>query len=75
VNSGDPVADDLLAITAFAHQMAAAWHRAQLFEQAQQELVRRRQAEETSVRLTTVIEQDTNRYLKPCAPSLTNAGC
>jgi PAS domain S-box-containing protein len=57
VNSDDLIKDDLPAITAFAHQMAAAWHRAQLFEQAQQELSRRRQAEETSVRLTTVIEQ------------------
>jgi PAS domain S-box-containing protein len=57
VNSNDLVADDLPAITAFAHQIATAWHRAQLFEQARHELAKRRQAEEASVCLTTAIEQ------------------
>jgi PAS domain S-box-containing protein len=35
VQSDDLTEDDVLAITAFAHQMAAAWRKAQLFEQAQ----------------------------------------
>jgi PAS domain S-box-containing protein len=36
---------DTPAITAFAHQMAAAWHRAQLLEQAQQEIAERKRIE------------------------------
>jgi len=35
VQSDDLTAADAPAITAFAHQMAAVWHKAQLFEQAQ----------------------------------------
>ena len=41
VQSKDLLKDDIAAITAFAHQMAAAWHKAQLFEQAQQEIAER----------------------------------
>ena len=57
VQGDNLVQGDVPAITAFAHQIAAAWHRALLFEQTQQELVRRRQAEEDRTLLATVIEQ------------------
>jgi signal transduction histidine kinase len=46
VQSNDLTQDDASAVTAFAHQMAAGWHRAQLFEQAQQEIAERKLAEQ-----------------------------
>jgi PAS domain S-box-containing protein len=46
VQSDDLTPEDMPAITAFAHQMAAAWHRAQLLEQAQHEIADRTRAEE-----------------------------
>jgi PAS domain S-box-containing protein len=46
VQSEDLTENDVPAISAFAHQMAAAWHRARLFEQARQEVAERRRAEE-----------------------------
>jgi PAS domain S-box-containing protein len=46
VQSASLTEDDVPTITAFAHQVAAAWQRAQLFEQVQRELVERKQAEE-----------------------------
>jgi two-component system cell cycle sensor histidine kinase/response regulator CckA len=57
VQSDSLVEGDIPAITAFAYQIAAAWHRALLFEQSQQELARRRQAEEARALLATVVEQ------------------
>jgi PAS domain S-box-containing protein len=39
--------DDVAAITAFAHQLAAAWRKAQLYEQAQLEIVERLRVEHT----------------------------
>jgi PAS domain S-box-containing protein len=50
VQSNDLTADDVSAITAFAHQMAAAWHRARLFDQAQQEIDERKVAEAALLR-------------------------
>lgn len=46
VQSASLTEDDVPTITAFAHQVAAAWRRAQLFEEVQRELAERRQAEE-----------------------------
>lgn len=37
---------DVPAVQAFAQQIAAAWHKTELYEQAQQEIVERRRAEE-----------------------------
>ncbi len=45
VHSDDLVHDYVPTITAFAHQVAASWHKALLFEQAQQEIAERRLAE------------------------------
>lgn len=45
VESADLTRDDTAAITAFAHQVAAAWRKAQLYEQAQQEITERKQTE------------------------------
>jgi PAS domain S-box-containing protein len=41
VQSNDLGEEDMPSITAFAHQVAAAWHQAQLYQQAQQEIVER----------------------------------
>jgi PAS domain S-box-containing protein len=46
VQSKDLTEDDVPAITAFAHQAAAAWRRALLFEEAQREIAERMRAEE-----------------------------
>ncbi len=46
VQSQDLKADDVPAMIAFANQLAAAWHRARLYEQGQQELAERIRAEE-----------------------------
>ncbi len=46
VQSDDLTEVDMPAVTAFAHQMAATWHRARLYEQAQQEIAERKRTEE-----------------------------
>jgi PAS domain S-box-containing protein len=46
VQSNALTEDDVAAITAFAHQLAAAWRKAQLYEQAQQEIVDRLRVEQ-----------------------------
>jgi len=51
VQSDDVAEDDVPAMTAFSHQVAAAWHKAKLYEQAQQEISERMQAEEEIKRL------------------------
>jgi len=57
VQSEDLLESDVPTITAFAHQMAAAWRKAQLFEQAQQEVAARKQAEEEVRRLNEDLER------------------
>ena len=57
VQSNDLRASDVSAVTAFANQVAAAWRQAQLFEQAQQEITARKQAEENIRRLNEELEQ------------------
>jgi PAS domain S-box-containing protein len=57
VQSKDLLESDAPAITAFAHQMAAAWRQARLFEQAQQEVAARKQAEEEIRKLNEELEQ------------------
>jgi PAS domain S-box-containing protein len=47
VHSDALTQDDIPAITAFAHQVAAAWRKAQLFERTQQEITERQRIEET----------------------------
>jgi PAS domain S-box-containing protein len=60
VHSDDLIEGDIPAITAFAHQIAAAWHRAQLYERAQQEIAERKRAEsalrESERRFATFME-------------------
>ncbi|MCP4536325.1 MAG: PAS domain S-box protein [Chloroflexi bacterium] len=46
VQSNDLTRADVPAVTAFSHQVAAAWRKAQLFELAQQEIAERKHAEE-----------------------------
>ena len=46
VQSDDLVKEDALAIAAFAHQVSAAWRKAQLYERARQEIAERKRAEE-----------------------------
>ena len=57
VHSDDLTEDDIPAINAFAHQVATAWRRAQLFEQAQQEIMERKRVEETLRFLSSIAEQ------------------
>jgi PAS domain S-box-containing protein len=57
VQSHDPTADDVPLVTAFAHQVAVAWRRAELYQQAQQEVVERKRAEEEIRRLNEELEQ------------------
>jgi PAS domain S-box-containing protein len=57
VQSDDLLESDVPAITAFAHQLAAAWRKSQLFEQAQQEVAARKQAEEEIRKLNEELEQ------------------
>ncbi|MDY0020216.1 MAG: PAS domain S-box protein [Anaerolineae bacterium] len=45
VQSAELTKEDIPAITAFAHQMATAWRKAQLLEQTQQELAERKRTE------------------------------
>jgi PAS domain S-box-containing protein len=51
VQSDDLTEPDIPTITAFAHQVAAAWRKAQLFGQAQQEIAERKRTEEERERL------------------------
>ena len=46
VHAADVTEADVPLITAFAHQVAAAWHRAQLYERAQQEILERQRTAE-----------------------------
>ena len=46
VQASDLAEDDTSVVTAFAHQVASAWRKAQLFEQAQQEIAERKRVEE-----------------------------
>jgi PAS domain S-box-containing protein len=46
VQSNALTEDDVAAITAFAHQLAAAWRKAQLYEQSQQEIAERLRVEQ-----------------------------
>lgn len=57
VQSDDLLEGDVPAITAFAHQMAAAWRQSELLEQAQQEVAARRQAQEEIRKLNEELEQ------------------
>ncbi|MDY6876274.1 MAG: response regulator [Chloroflexota bacterium] len=61
VQSDNLIQDDAPAITAFAHQMAAAWRKAQLFEQAQQEIIERVRAEEERERLLAQVQEQARR--------------
>jgi PAS domain S-box-containing protein len=57
VQSDDLLKSDAPAITAFAHQMAAAWRQAQLLEQTRQEVAARKQAEQEIRKLNEELEQ------------------
>jgi signal transduction histidine kinase len=57
VQSDDLLEGDAPAITAFAHQMAVAWRKSQLFEQARQEVAARKLVEEEIRRLNEELEQ------------------
>jgi PAS domain S-box-containing protein len=57
VQSKHLLESDAPTITAFAHQLAAAWRKSQLFEQAQQEVAARKQAEEEIRKLNEELEQ------------------
>jgi PAS domain S-box-containing protein len=57
VQANDLLESDMPTITAFAHQLAAAWRQSQLFEQAQQEVAARKQAEEEIRKLNEELEQ------------------
>ena len=57
VQANDLFESDMPTITAFAHQLAAAWRQSQLFEQAQQEVAARKQAEEEIRHLNEELEQ------------------
>ena len=57
VQSNDLIEDDVSLVTAFAHQLASAWRKAQLFEQAQQEIERRAQVEAEVRELNLELEQ------------------
>ncbi len=45
VQSNELIEDDIPFITAFAHQVASSWQKAQLFQQAQHEIAERKQTE------------------------------
>jgi PAS domain S-box-containing protein len=57
VQANDLLESDMPTITAFAHQLAAAWRQSQLFEQAQQQVAARKQAEEEIRKLNEELEQ------------------
>jgi PAS domain S-box-containing protein len=56
LQSDDLHSNDIPSVTAFAHQMAAAWRQLQLYEQAQQEIVARREAETQIRNLNEALE-------------------
>ena len=62
VQADDLTEGDVPAITAFSHQMAAAWRKAQLFEQAQQEIAERKRAEAERVQAETSLRESEERY-------------
>lgn len=57
VQSLQPTHEDVPIVTAFANQVAAAWHKARLFQQAQQEVAERRRAEQEIQLLNEALEQ------------------
>jgi PAS domain S-box-containing protein len=57
VQANDLFENDVPAVTAFAHQMAAAWRKAELYEQAQHEIVARKEAEAQVRQLNEELEQ------------------
>jgi signal transduction histidine kinase len=57
VQSKDLRPSDIPAITAFSHQMAAAWRQSQLYQQAQQEIHARKQAEDQVRLLNEELEE------------------
>ena len=57
VQSRHPTPDDVPIVTAFANQVAASWHKARLFQQAQQEIVERKRAEQEVHLLNEALEQ------------------
>ncbi|MFC1975367.1 GAF domain-containing protein [Chloroflexota bacterium] len=69
VQSADLSEDDIPAITAFAYQMAAAWRKSQLFEQAQQEIAERKRVEEEIKRRNRELDL-LNRVIAASATSL-----
>jgi PAS domain S-box-containing protein len=60
VQADDLLESDTAAITAFAHQLAAAWRKAELFEQAQQEIEARKVAEAQVRQLNEELEKRVN---------------
>lgn len=82
VASADLSESDIPAVSAFAHQVAGAWHKAELYEQAQREIAERLRAEQESRSLREfnesivqnmgegIVMQDTKgrfTYLNPAA--------
>jgi PAS domain S-box-containing protein len=57
VQSDDLVEEDVPAVIAFAHQMAAAWRKAQLLEDLEKELSERKRVEEEIRKLNEELEQ------------------
>jgi PAS domain S-box-containing protein len=55
--SDDLRESDVPTLTAFVHQLAAAWRQSQLFEQARQEIAARQQAEAKIIQLNVELEQ------------------
>ncbi len=62
VQSDDLTVDDIPAITAFAHQIAAAWRKAQLLKQARQEIAERKRAEQALAEQTYALRESEERY-------------
>ncbi len=60
VQSDDLLESDVPAITAFSNQMAATWRKAQLYEQAQKEIIARKEAEAQVRQLNEELEKRVN---------------